>query len=133
MYLIDILTQMHFLDDERVNDPNDQLCSLILQYKENFMVFSKSGVYTGESEDIIKNLFKVLCAIMGFKLQQRGHNQLSGQLLRTYGEAIKFIKEEPDFTTMDQIHTIKNLINRKAFTLTESQMSYIKELFEEFY
>jgi phage gp36-like protein len=65
------------------------------------MVFSKSGEYTGESEDIIKNLFKVLCGIMNFKLQQRGHNQLSEQLLKTYGEAIKFIQDEPNFTNMD--------------------------------
>lgn len=38
---------------------------------------------------------------MNFKLQQRGHNQLSEQLLKTYGEAIKFIQDEPNFTNMD--------------------------------
>jgi hypothetical protein len=89
------------MDFHAVNDPNSQLCQLILQYKDNFMVYSKSGEYTGESEDIIKNLFKVLCGIVNFKLQQRGHNQLSEQLLKTYGEAIKFIKDEPNFTIMD--------------------------------
>ncbi len=40
------------------------------------MVYSRSGEYSGESEDIVKNLFKVCCAIENFKLKQRGHNQL---------------------------------------------------------
>lgn len=53
--------------------------------------------------------------------------------MKTYGEAIKFIKDEPNFTIMDQIHTIKNLINRKAFTLSEKQMEYIHQLFNLFY
>lgn len=74
VYLIDILVDMHFLDSRAINDPNHQLAQLIQQWGQNFMVFSKSGEYTGESEDIIKNLFKVLCGIMNFKLQQRGHN-----------------------------------------------------------
>ena len=60
---------MHFLDDESVNDSRNKLCKLLLQYKSNFMVFSKSGEYTGENEDIIKNLFKVLCGIMNFKIK----------------------------------------------------------------
>lgn len=89
----------------------------MFQFKENFMIYSKSGEYTGESEDIIKNLFKVLCGILNLQIRQRGHNQLSEDLLKTYCEAIKPNEEEPDFTIMDQLHTIKNLINRKSFTL----------------
>jgi hypothetical protein len=53
------------------------------------MIYSKSGEYSGESEDIIKNLFKVLCGIMNFKLHQRGHNLLDDNLLHTYCEAIQ--------------------------------------------
>ena len=81
---------MHFLDDEAVNDNRMKLCALLRQYQNNFMVFSKSGEYTGENEDIIKNLFKVLCGIMNFKLNQRGHNFLDDKLLCSYCDAINF-------------------------------------------
>jgi len=33
------------------------------------MITSFSGEYSGEREDIIKNLFKVLCGIMNLKLK----------------------------------------------------------------
>jgi hypothetical protein len=64
IYIIDILEQLHFLDDEMVNDNRMQLCNLLRQHQQSFMVYSKSGEYTGESEDIIKNLFKFCCGIM---------------------------------------------------------------------
>jgi hypothetical protein len=117
VYLIDILVQMNFLDANMLRDNRRKLGKLVFQFKENFMIYSKSGEYTGESEDIIKNLFKVLCGILNLQIRQRGHNQLSEDLLKTYCEAIKPNEEEPDFTIMDQLHTIKNLINRKSFTL----------------
>jgi len=66
--LVDILVDLQFLDRFEVGDPESELCLLISKFIDNFMVYSKSGEYTGESEDIIKNLFKVLCAIMDFKL-----------------------------------------------------------------
>ena len=65
------------------------------------MVYSRSGEYSGESEDIVKNLFKICCAIQNFKLKQRGHNQLDDQLLRQYVGAINYNHEEPDFVLMD--------------------------------
>lgn len=65
------------------------------------MVFSMSGEYSGESEDIIKNMFKILCGIMNFKLMTRGHNQLDERLLHTYCESIQINYDDPDFTLMD--------------------------------
>lgn len=65
---------MHFVDDESVNDNRMKLCAMLRQYRQNFIVSSKSGEYSGESEDIIKNLFKVLCGVMNLRLKQRGHN-----------------------------------------------------------
>jgi hypothetical protein len=43
------------------------------------------------------------------------------------------LENQENFTTMDLIYTIKNLINRKAFTLSENQMLYIHQLFQEFF
>lgn len=65
------------------------------------MVYSKSGEYTGESEDIIKNLFKICCGIMNLQIKQRGHNQLDDKLLNSYCQAINFKHENPDFIIMD--------------------------------
>lgn len=97
------------------------------------MVYSKSGEYSGESEDIIKNLFKILCGIQNFKLKQRGHNGLDEKLLRTYCGAIRYSAEDPDFTVMDQLNTIKSLINRKAFSLSENQIGFLHQKFNNFY
>jgi hypothetical protein len=74
IYLVDVLEQLHFLDDEAINDTKFQLCNLLRENQHNLMIFSKSGEYTGESEDIIKNFFKFCCAIQNFKLKMRGHN-----------------------------------------------------------
>ena len=74
VYLVDVLEQLHFLDDEAVNDNRMGLCNLLRKHKKSLMVYSKSGEYSGESEDIIKNLFKICCAILNLKLKQRGHN-----------------------------------------------------------
>jgi hypothetical protein len=54
------------------------------------MVYSKSGEYSGEKEDIIKNFFKVCCGILNLKLKQRGHNQLDDNLLKSYVGAINY-------------------------------------------
>lgn len=70
---------------------------------------------------------------MNLNLHQRGHNQLADELLKTYIKAIKFYEDEPDFTTMDKLHTIKNLINRKAFSLSEDQIYFIHCSFKDFY
>jgi len=74
IYLVDVLEQLHFLDDEAINDTKFQLCNLLRENQHNLMIFSKSGEYTGESEDIIKNFFKFCCAVQNFKLKMRGHN-----------------------------------------------------------
>lgn len=93
------------------------------------MIFSKSGEYTGESEDIIKNFFKFCCAIQNFKLKMRGHNQLDDKLLRSYVGAINYDHDNVDFIVMDQINTLKSLVNRKAYCLNHTQISYIHEKF----
>ena len=69
VYLVDVLEQLHFLDDEAVNDNRMGLCNLLRKHKKGLMVYSKSGEYSGESEDIVKNLFKVCCAIQNLKLK----------------------------------------------------------------
>lgn len=130
IYLIDVLEQLHFLDDESVNDYRMEFCQLLEENKKNLMVYSKSGLYSGESEDIIKNLFKICCGIQNFKLKQRGHNPLDDKLLKSYVGAINFNHKNPNFILMDQVNTIKALINRKAYFLTHSQIEFLYEKFQ---
>jgi len=124
---------MKFLDSEAVLDNRMKLCALLKQHQANFMIYSKSGEYSGESEDIIKNLFKILCGCMNFKLHQRGHNLLDDNLLQTYCEAIQTNQDDPDFTIMDQLHTIKNLVTRKAFSLSQAQIKYVHKKFKNLF
>jgi len=74
VYIVDILEQLHFVSDEDVHDARTTLSQLLSKHKPKLMVYSKSGEYSGESEDIVKNFFKICCGIQGLKLKQRGHN-----------------------------------------------------------
>ena len=78
------------MDDEAFNDDRMGLCHLLRKHGGNLRFQSKSGEYSGESEDILKNLFKILCGIQNLRLKQRGHNELDDPLLRNYVNAIKY-------------------------------------------
>lgn len=97
------------------------------------MIQSNSGEYSGEKEDIIKNLFKFCCGIQNFKLKQRGHNEMSDPHLRTIVESISHDHSDANFIVMDQIYTIHNVISRTAFYLTHKQMEYIHKKFKNLY
>ena len=38
IYLVDVLEQLHFLDDEAVNDTRETLCQVLRQHQENLMI-----------------------------------------------------------------------------------------------
>jgi hypothetical protein len=65
------------------------------------MFTSYSGEYSGEKEDILKNLFKVCCGFLNFKLAQRGHNPLDDTLFNSHISAINYKHKNPDFVVMD--------------------------------
>mmetsp|Transcript_23612 Transcript_23612/g.36313 ORF Transcript_23612/g.36313 Transcript_23612/m.36313 type:complete len:95 (-) Transcript_23612:95-379(-) len=48
-------------------------------------------------------------------------------------DAINFRHPNPDFIVMDQLNTIKSLINRKAFMLTHQQIEYLHDKFQNFF
>jgi len=79
--IIDILVDMHFINNNDFSKNQNKLLKLINKYQENFVFFSKSGEYTGESEDVIKNLFKVLCGIMNFRPLEEKQDMLSEKVL----------------------------------------------------
>jgi hypothetical protein len=79
--------------------------------------------------DISKNLFKVLCAILGLHINTKGQNYLDDKLLVTYLDTINFHRDDPDLVLIDQLATIKSLVNRKSFTMTQTQVALIQQKF----
>ena len=54
---------------------------------------------------------------------------LDDRLLQTYVDSINFHRDDPDLVLIDQLATIKSLINRKAFALTLEQVALIHPKF----
>jgi hypothetical protein len=44
--------------------------------------------YSGEKDEVTKNLFKVLCGILNLRLMQRGLNPLDDKLLKQFLDPI---------------------------------------------
>lgn len=84
----------------------------------------------GPEPEVQTNLFKILCAILNTKPNQRGSNRLQDETLQRYLSRI----DQPSVTfeenLIQQILTIKNLINRKAYTMTEEQITQIHKKFK---
>ena len=49
-----------------------------------------------KNDDVVKNLFKILCGIMNFRLKQRGLNPLAKEALQSYMDSINFELEDSD-------------------------------------
>lgn len=84
-------------------------------------------------EDVLKNLFKILCGIMNMGLKQRGINMIDTQILRQYLDSINFNIQDNDLILLNQLAAIKGLANRKAFSLSEQQLSMIHIKFKNLY
>lgn len=84
-------------------------------------------------EDVLKNLFKILCGVMNMGLKQRGINMLDGQILRQYLDSINFNIQDNDLILLNQLAAIKALANRKAFSLSEQQLNMIHIKFKNLY
>lgn len=86
-------------------------------------------------EDVLKNLFKILCGVMNMGLKQRMINMIDTQILKQYLDSINFNIQDNDLILLNQFSAIKGLANRKAFSLSEQQLSMIhikfKNLFEQ--
>ena len=82
-----------------------------------------------ETEDFVKNLFKLLCGVLNMTLKQRGHNQMPRSFLRQFLDGIDFASDDPEVCVLNQLVTLKNLANRKAFSLTDQQFVELHEKF----
>lgn len=127
IYLVDILAKLHFIDTDFTQDKARQFYAFIEKSKQNILVKSELEQFKGEQEDIPKNLFKITCAILNLQVNQRGTttNYLDEDLLKTYLESINHSRDEHDLILINQLATIKNLINRPTYSLSDRQIRLI--------
>lgn len=106
---------------------------MIRAQKDKFNINSMSDLTDEEEiigkrvagDDTVKNLFKVLCGVMNMPLKQRGTNPIDDKVLNTYLDSINPDVLDDDIVLLNQLATIKSLANRKAFSVTDKQISMI--------
>lgn len=133
-YLVDIIERLHFLyADQSLKEKNKQLYAFLEKSKQNLLVQSDLEKIRGDQEDIVKNLFKICCAILNMSVNQRGSNFLDEKLLQTYLDGINFHRDDEELVLIDQLATIKSLVNRKSYSLTDRQIKMIHDKFRNMF
>jgi len=123
--LLNVLEQIFLIDSEILKEPTLQdghsrysnLKQIIKEQKNNLTIQSNT---LPEQDHIQTNLFKICCAILNLKPGQRGMPYIDDNLLAQYLDQI--VVNEPyqtDENLLAQVSVIKNLINRKSFSLTD--------------
>ena len=87
--------------------------------KQNIRVESDLEKFNGCLDVISKNLFKIICVILSLPFNQQGHALLEDDILNTYLDSINHYRDDHDVILINQLATIKNLINRPSYTLTD--------------
>ena len=126
--LLNVLEQLYFMDADILKEASLQegharysnLKQIIKEQKNNLTIQSNT---LPEQDHIQSNLFKICCAILNLKPGQRGMPYIDDNLLTQYLDQIVVSEPYPsDDNLLAQVSVIKNLINRKAFSLTERQI-----------
>ena len=130
LFLLEALEQLNFLDCcilEETNhaDQHDKYRKIkiaIRDQKSNILI-SQGG--SSGPDEIQRNLFKVCCAILNLKPPHIGHPNLDDGVLHQYLDTIDINHFATDSNLFNQLQVIKNLANRKAFSLTDKQIKMI--------
>lgn len=131
IFLADVLKEFHFLfEDRRKTLINKELFTFLDQQKQNLLISSDLETFKSEQDDVSRNLFKIICAIMNQNINQRGHNFLDDKILYTYLDSINYNRDDPDLIYVEQLASIKSLINRKTYSLTDQQVNLIHKKFK---
>jgi hypothetical protein len=126
LHIEDILQDLGFLDERIVSNQSTRLGIMLSQQRHNLLLGNASGnVLCQETEEITQNLFKLLCSIMNLKPANRAANQLDKNLLGSYLGYIDLNKEDQDILILEQLATVKSLINRQPYSLNDSQIQAI--------
>lgn len=130
--VLDVLADMRFVDrGPSAEDPKRPLggghavaSEVVNQQRHKFVVQVSTdadrSIKRGEdADDFVKNLFKMLCGIEDMRLKQRGHNAMPDGFLRQYLDGINLNLMDSDLILLNQLATLKNVSNRKAFSLSD--------------
>ena len=93
--------------------------------KSNLVILEGGKQVGGINDDIGKNLFKICCAILNLRPGQRGLPSLDDNLLMQYLDQVNINRFLHDDNWLAQFQVLKNLINRKAFSLNDRQIRMI--------
>lgn len=141
--VLDVLADMHFVDEgSSPGDPKRTLggghaiaSEVVNQQRRKFTVqvsseTDRAGARGEDADDFVKNLFKMLCGIEDMRLKQRGHNAMPDGFLRQYLNGINLNMMDNDLILLNQLATLKNVSNRKAFSLSDQQLAMIHDKFK---
>jgi hypothetical protein len=152
--LIDVLQRLQFISREVIVKNGVQLRAMLKHENLNLLIGQDGGPvvdpelsvideasgkeipYLVPTEDVAKNLFKVCCAVVNFRPKQRMVNKLDDIILQEHleplAELTKGTTGNPDAYLVEQLHIIKSLVQRRAFSLTEKQTQLINGRFTNF-
>ena len=83
----------------------------MLRQQRNNLIVGNSRK-SKDNEEILKNLFKVCCSIMNLKPIQKSYKPMDQKILSSYLDYLNLQKPDEDVIVLDQLATIKSLINR---------------------
>ena len=66
---------------------------------------------------------------MNLKPKQRRHNLIDDKILKGHIDHLDIERKDRDTLILDQLQALKSLVNRKAFSLSESQIRLINKRF----
>ena len=130
VYLVEVLDHLKFINEDQLMRQSVKLNSMIKQYRKNLYIETESGNFTGMSEDVTKNLFKICCAIMNYRPKQRDQNKIEDYVLKSYLDHVDENRSGRDILIIDQLQCIKSLANRRAFSLSDKQIALIHLKFQ---
>jgi hypothetical protein len=122
------LEQLFFIDAEILKEQSLQegnqryalLKQTVKDQKNNLTIQSNT---LPEQDHIQTNLFKICCAILNLRPGQRGMPFIDDNLLLQYLDQLEVgVAYQTDDNLLSQISVIKNLINRKSFSLSDRQI-----------
>ena len=117
IYLVDVLEQLHLLMDS--NEDQQALLSFLKRSKQNLLIKSKRSPVQ-HSLEFCQNLYTTLIAILNID-GPVGSIEFNDENFKYYIYGINFNRDDDDLIIIDQVSTIKSLINRPSYYFTHKQ------------
>jgi ribosomal protein L23 len=83
IYFVEVLDKLHFIDEMQLIYSSEKMNALMEKTKASLVLDTMDEASKDVNEDVIKNLFKVCCAILNIKPKQRGRNPLENSVLKS--------------------------------------------------